>query len=111
MTMVVADMFGIAGRRRELLSLLVAAERAAMEQDGCVRYTVAARIEDQDHYLVVQEWRDSAALEAHYGSAAFARFQSALHGLLARPSEATIHSGGDALRPVASGPLDPRDAD
>ena len=35
----------------------------------------------------------------------------ALDGLLARPSELTVYSVSGAARPLASGPMDPRDAD
>jgi quinol monooxygenase YgiN len=111
MTLMIADMFGITGRQSELRALLADAERLATSENGCLRYTVATSLADADHYLVVEEWRDQAALEAHYASESFARFEHALHGLLARPSQATIHSGGAARRPIASGPLDPREAD
>jgi len=108
---VIADMYGGAGLRSELRALLTDAERRATRHDGCIRYTVAASIADPDRYLVVQEWRDDVALEAHYASPEFQRFQFALHGLLVRWSEATIHTVGATVRPVASGPIDPRDAD
>ena len=111
MIIVTADMFGIAGRQSELRSALIEAERAAAREDGCLRYTVTASIADADHYLVLEEWRDRAALEAHYATESFKRFQLSLQGLLARPSEATIHSVNETQRPVASGPMDPRDAD
>jgi quinol monooxygenase YgiN len=111
MILVIAHMFGGAGRRSELVSLLAKAERDAMRQDGCLGYTVAASTGDANHYVVVEQWRDRAALEAHYASASFERFQYELHGLLARRSEATIYSVTEAHRPVASALLDPRDAD
>ena len=57
------------------------------------------------------EWHDKAAMDAHYGSESFARFQFALDGLLARPSEMTVYEVTGSVRPVASGPMDPRDAD
>lgn len=104
-------MFGSAGLRSELRALLADAERRAARHDGCVRYTVAASIADPDRYVVVEEWRDEAALEAHYASPEFQRFQFALHGLVVRSSEATIHTVEATLRPVESGPIDPRDAD
>lgn len=111
MKLVIADIFGSAGLRSELRALLADAERRAAQHDGCVRYTVAASIADPDRYVVVEEWRDEAALEAHYASPEFQQFQFALHGLVVRSSEATIHTVGATLRPVASGPIDPRDAD
>jgi quinol monooxygenase YgiN len=111
MTLVIAHMFGLAGERSELVALLAEAERTTAAQDGCLGYVVAAAIADPNHYVVVEEWRDRAALEAHYASIAFERFQYALHGLLARPSEVTIHSVAETHRPLAPALPDPRDAD
>jgi quinol monooxygenase YgiN len=107
----VADLYGIEGRREELLRLLTDSERQAAAQPGCLRYEFAEAISEPDHFVLVSEWRDNASLEGHYGSAEFASFQFALNGLLARPSEMTIYSVSELSRPVASGPMDPRDAD
>jgi quinol monooxygenase YgiN len=107
----IADMFGIAGRRDELLGLLADAEHAAAAEPGCLRYTYAATLTEPDHIVLVSEWRDEASMNAHYASRAFAEFQFSLDGLLARPTEMTIHLIRASTRPVASGPMDPRDAD
>ena len=107
----VADMYGISGRRPELLAALSAAERAAVDQPGCLRYSFSATLADPDHFTLLSEWRDQASLDAHYASVAFASFQFSLGGLLARPSEMTVYAVGTAARPVASGVMDPRDAD
>jgi quinol monooxygenase YgiN len=68
-------------------------------------------VADPDHIVLVSEWRDQAALDAHYASAAFQRFQFSLNGLLARPSELTVYAVSSSTRPLPSGPMDPRDAD
>jgi hypothetical protein len=68
-------------------------------------------IADPDHCLHFGEWRDQAALDAHYASTEFANFQFSLEGLLARPSEMTLYSVSGSARPLSSRPLDPRDAD
>jgi quinol monooxygenase YgiN len=107
----VADMYGLSGRRADLADALRAGERAAQSRPGCVRYAFAARVADPDHYVLVSEWRDQAAMDAHYASPEFAEFQASLHGLLARPSEMVVYSVDGAARPVASRPMDPRDAD
>jgi quinol monooxygenase YgiN len=109
--LVVADMYGIAGRRQELLAALANSERDAAAKDGCLRYTVAATLSDPDHYVVVSEWRDQAAVDAHYSSASFTTFQQSLDGLLSQLSEMTMYDVNEALRPLPSGPMDPRDAD
>ena len=107
----VADIYGIAGRRQELISTLAGAERDATARDGCLRYSVAATLDDHDHFVTFSAWRDQAAVDAHYGSREFAEFQMALDGLLARPSEMTMYEVSGEVRPVPSGPMDPRDAD
>ena len=111
MVVAIADLYGISGRRSELVAVLADAERDAVAQPGCVRYSFAATVADPDHFVLVSEWRDQAALDAHYRSQAFASFQFSLDGLLARPSDMTVYSVSGSARPVASGPMDPRDAD
>jgi quinol monooxygenase YgiN len=107
----IADLYGISGRRQELAALLADAERVAVRRPGCLRYSFAVTIADPDQFLLVSEWRDEAALDAHYGSPEFARFQFSLDGLLARPSQMTVYTVGGSARPLPSGPMDPRDAD
>ncbi|HEX6388314.1 MAG TPA: putative quinol monooxygenase [Solirubrobacteraceae bacterium] len=106
-----ADMYGISGRRDELVAVLADAERTTAGRPGCRRYVFAAALADRDRFVLVSEWDDQAALDAHYASEEFARFQFALQGLLARPSDMTIYTVSTTARPVASGPMDPRDAD
>src|SRR3954469_12368532 len=107
----VVDVFGISGRRQQLEAALAAAERDAAGQSGCLRYSFAATLADPDHYVLISEWEHQAALDGHYASPEFARFQFSLDGLLARPSEMTVYSVTGAARPLASGPMDPRDSD
>ena len=107
----IADLFGLAGARGELQVLLATEQQAAVRQPGCRRYVFAEAVGDPDHFVLVGEWDDQAALDGHYSSADFGRFQSSLHGLLARPSELTMYSVSGAARPLPSAPMDPRDAD
>ena len=107
----VAEMFGTGGRRDELVRLLDGYERWAGDEAGCRRYTFAAALADNTRFVLISEWDSGEALDAHYRSDAFAEFQSGLDGLLARPSELTVYSVDDAVRPLSSRPMDPRDAD
>jgi quinol monooxygenase YgiN len=106
-----ADMFGIRGRRSELVALLERAEHESADEPGCRRYTFAATVADPDRFLLVSEWDSQEALDAHYRSERFATFQLGLSGLLARPSEMTVYAVGDSVRPTSTRPMDPRDAD
>ena len=107
----IADIFGISGRRAELAALLMGTEHEARLMPGSRRYVFAARVEAPDQFVLVSEWDTHAAMEAYHRSDMFARYQRELHGLLARPSEMTIYSVEQAVRPTPSGMLDPRDAD
>lgn len=107
----VGEMFGISAARDELIALMGRLERGAASQPGCRRYIFAATIADPDRFVVVSEWEDVNALDAHYRSEPFADFQFALDGLLARPSELTVYSADAAARPLNPKPMDPRDAD
>lgn len=107
----IAEMFGIVGRRDELVSVLERFERVAAAQPGCRRYTFAVTLRDPTRFVLVSEWNSPDVLDAHYRSDEFAEFQFELDGLLARPSEMTVYSGQGAVRPMNTRPMDPRDAD
>lgn len=107
----IADIHGIGGRRAELTALLARTEQIARGVPGARRYAFAARVDAPDQFVLVSEWESKGALDAYHRSDAFARYQSDLHGLLARPSEMTIYTVTETVRPVAGGPPDPRDAD
>ncbi len=106
-----ADIFGIGGRRAELHALLSETERSARVQPGVRRYVFTARPNDPDQYLLVSEWETQEAMDAYHRSDAFARYQFEVGEMLARPSEMSVYTVTEAVRPVASGPLDPRRAD
>jgi quinol monooxygenase YgiN len=107
----VADMYGITAARDELVALMARIERQALGEPGCRRYTFAATLSDPDQFVLLSEWDDAGALDAHYRSQEFADFQFALDGLLARPSELTVYAADASVRPLNSKPMDPRDAD
>ena len=104
-------MFGVGGRRSELVELLERSGRDFAATPGCRRYTFAVTLSDGDTFMLVSAWDSQEALDAHYGSEEFAAFQFGLDGLLARPSEMTEYSVSESVRPVNTRPMDPRDAD
>ena len=106
-----ADIFGIDGRRDELLALFRETEASAREVPGVRRYVFAVSPSDRDRYLLVSEWETQAAMDAYHRSEAFARYQFEVGELLARPSEMSVYTVSEAVRPLASDVLDPRRAD
>jgi quinol monooxygenase YgiN len=107
----VTALHGIAGRRDELRALLRATEARVAAEPGCRRYRFAATLDDPDEYLHVQEWADDDAFAAHQRSPAFQDYQRTLFGMLARPSDMTVHRAPQTIRPEPSAPPDPRSAD
>ena len=108
---VVVDIYGVVGRTRELVALLRTTQADARSEPGCVAYAFAEVVGEPGHHLVIQEWRDEAALEAHFASAAFLRYQHHVGELLARPSEVRLHRVAQTVQLTDPGPLDPRRAD
>ena len=108
---VIAEMFGISGRRAELGTLLERFGSWAGGEPGCRRYMFAATLTDPSRFVLESEWETQEALDTHYRSEAFAEFQLGLDGLLARPSESIVYSAADSVRPLNTRPMDPRDAD
>jgi quinol monooxygenase YgiN len=106
-----ADIFGIDGRREELLALFRETEASARVVPGVRRYVFAVSPSDRDRYLLVSEWETQEAMDAFHRSDVFARYQFEVGELLARPSEMSVFTVTEAVKPVASGLLDPRRAD
>jgi quinol monooxygenase YgiN len=107
----IAEIFGISGRRNELTALLTRTEQRVRGVAGSRRYVFAARLDTPHQFVLLSECDTQDAMDAYHRSEQFARYQFELNGLLARPSEMTIYSVTDEVRPVPSGPPDPRDAD
>ena len=81
------------------------------EEPGCVSFDFSEIVGERGDFVVVHEWRDEAALEAHYRSAPFLAYQEAVGDLLARPSELRVHRVRETLQPAEGEPMDPRRAD
>ena len=102
---------GIAAARPQLRELMQRTATAARAERGCRSYDFAETLDGADEYVVVHEWDDAIALQAHYRGTVHQAYQQGLFGLLARPSELAIHHVGSTERPTAGGPMDPREAD
>ena len=110
-SIVVGDIYVLVGHADELVDLLLETQEQARAEPGCVAYAFAEVVRDPGHYVVVQEWRDEAALDAHYASPAFRRYQDRIGEFLARPSEVRLHRVAETVRLADPGPMDPRRAD
>ncbi len=102
MIVALGDVYVQVPGREAAVEAMLAEQRAAREQDGCVSFAFAEALGEPGHYVVTQRWSDRDALDAHYRSEAFFHYQAAIAPLLVRDSELTLHSVADAVRPLDS---------
>jgi quinol monooxygenase YgiN len=60
--------------------------------DGCRGYRLYASLEEDDRYIIVEEWADDDALQSHFGQPHTAKFMGALLPMLAEPNDAVFHT-------------------
>jgi quinol monooxygenase YgiN len=96
------DIYAQIPRREEVRELMRATQASVREQAGCISYAFAETLDDPGHFIVVQQWRDQAAVDEHYGSRAFADYQAKIASLLVRTSELRLHVVQEGFRPVDS---------
>jgi quinol monooxygenase YgiN len=102
----VADVYAQVRQREAVQEAMLKTQERVREDPGCISFVFAEVVDEPGHFLHVQEWRDQAALDEHYRSAAFADYQAALSGLLVRDSEVKVHVSEQEFRPVDSSRLD-----
>ncbi len=111
MIVAIADVYAQIPQRDAAEQVMLRAQAAARGEDGCVTFAFAQVLRDPGHYLLVARWRDRAAFDAHYASAAFAEYQSAITPLLVRDSELRVDTVQETVLPLDSSPLDIRHDD
>jgi quinol monooxygenase YgiN len=105
------DIYAQIPRLEEVRRLMRATQDGAREEPGCESYTFAETLDDPGHFVILQQWRDQAALEEHYRSQAFADYQARVQALLVRTSELRLHAVQESFRPLASSGGDPQHDD
>jgi quinol monooxygenase YgiN len=106
MLIALGDIYVQIPRREAVRALMRATQARVRAQPGCVSYVFAETLDDPGHFVVVQQWRDQAALDEHYRSEAFADYQAEIAEQLVRSSELRIHEVQASVLPSASAPSD-----
>jgi quinol monooxygenase YgiN len=106
MLIALGDIYTQIERREEARELMRATQAAARDEEGCEYYSFAETLDDPGHFVLVQRWRDQAALEEHYRSRAFADYQAGIGPLLVRTSELTLFDAPTSARLVNSDPIE-----
>ena len=103
------DIYAQIPRREDVRELMRRTQASVREQPGCISYTFAETLDDPGHFVVVEQWLDRAALDTHYGSAAFAEYQEKIAGMLVRTSELSLHVVDEGFRTLDSQPSSTQD--
>jgi quinol monooxygenase YgiN len=72
--------------------------RRSREEAGCHGYRVYADLEQDDRYVIVEEWADDEALQSHFSELYTREFLAGLFPLLAEPADALFHTVASTRR-------------
>jgi quinol monooxygenase YgiN len=68
---------------------------ASVLEAGNIEYSLWAPIEGGSEVVVLERWRDQAAVEAHHGAEHMATFRAAVKGAVAAPPTSTTATTDD----------------
>ena len=102
MIVALGDIYGQIPRREEVRELMLATQERVRKQPGCISYEFAETLDDPAHFVVLQRWRDQEALDEHYRSDAFVRYQEGMENRLVRTSELHVYVVQESFLPLDS---------
>ncbi len=83
MLIVIGDATAAPGRRAELVAAARAVAAATRGDRGCLAYSFAADLEDDDRIISLEVWADQAALDEHMTHEHTRQFLTVAPGLVA----------------------------
>jgi len=92
MIVVVGKVRTDAERRDELVRVGEAVAAASREEAGCHDYRIFQDTTDPDAFVVVEEWEDQAALDAHFAMPHVAEFMQGIMPTLSAPPDVKFHT-------------------
>lgn len=105
MIIALGDIYAQIPHREAVRELMTATQAQVRQQPGCLSYTFTETLDDPGHFMVVQQWRDQAALDEHFGTQAFADYQARIADRLVRTSDLRLHLVGETFRAIDSSVL------
>src|SRR4051794_27748600 len=108
--LVISRVHGVAARTGELADAAAELARESATQEGCVRFEVLATPGDAGEFVLLSAWRSEREMRAHFASAPYGRYVSAVTDLLTRPSDVTIHTVSGTVHPLPDLAAEPQRA-
>jgi quinol monooxygenase YgiN len=81
-----------AANRTRFLEIATEMCRCSRADEGCSGYRVYADLEQDEHYVFIEEWADDEALQKHFAQPHTSAFMSELPGLLGAAPDALFHT-------------------
>jgi quinol monooxygenase YgiN len=80
-----------ADKRDELIRIGTAVADASRGEEGCIAYRVHEAVDGPNEFVFVEEWRDEAALQAHFRTPHIAEFMAAITNTIVGPPDVKFH--------------------
>ena len=108
--LLIARVHGVAARSADLTAAAEELAESSRAQDGCVSFDVLAPPGARAELVLVSAWRSESDMRAHYRSAAYGSYVSAVTDLLTLPSDVTIYGISGTIRPLPDLTTEPQRA-
>ena len=79
------------GKEAAFLEEVQALVKASQAEEGNVSYNLVKSVEEENTYLMIEGWKDQAAIESHNKSSHFQGFVAKAGEYLAAPLEAELY--------------------
>jgi quinol monooxygenase YgiN len=106
MLIALGDIYAQIPSRERVREVMRSTQARIRDEPGCISYSFAETLDDPGHFVVIQQWQDQAALDAHYRSHAFADYQREIGEHLVRSSDLRVHAVDTSVRLVDSSAID-----
>ncbi|MEW4282290.1 putative quinol monooxygenase [Priestia koreensis] len=74
-------------KREEFIKNVTEVIEASRKEEGNISYMLTTKVENENEFVMLEEWKDQAAIEAHNTSAHFQKFAGSAKEFLAAPLE------------------------
>lgn len=78
-------------KRADLIRIGTTVADASRAEEGCLAYRVHEAVDVPNEFVFVEEWRDDAALQAHFKTPHIAEFMTAIREAIVGPPDVKFH--------------------
>ena len=108
--LLIARVHGVATRSADLRAAAEELAASARAQAGCLGFDVLAPADAHAELVLFSAWRSDKDMRAHFTSAAYGTYVSAVTELLTSPSDVTIYAVAGTVHPIPDLSTEPQRA-